>query len=190
MASDSTGTPTPETPEELLDWARTYAGTVDIDVDLSSIDWTVSKRARRRAGACRYDPTDGGVTIVISWASYQAHGWREVEATVRHELVHAWEFQAFGKSGHGPRFREKADAVDAPRHCEPFSDPRYVLQCQTEYCDWNARRYRASKTVTTPEEYRCGDCGARYVVEHADSGRTWRTDEGYRRTKENLGEDW
>ncbi|WP_435344974.1 SprT-like domain-containing protein [Haloarchaeobius sp. HRN-SO-5] len=190
MASDSTGTPTPDTPDELLAWARTYAGTVDVDVDLDGVDWRVSKRARRRAGACRYDPTDGSVTIVLSWASYRAHGWREVEATVRHELVHAWEFQRFGESGHGPRFREQAEAVDAPRHCEPFSDPRYVLRCRTDDCDWRARRYRASKTVTTPEAYRCGDCGGRYEVEHAESGTAWQAEPGYERARAALGDEW
>lgn len=190
MVSDSTGTPSPESPDELLAWARTYAGTVDIDVDLDAVAWAVSRRARRRAGACKYHPDEGTVTVVLSWDSYRSHGWSEVAATVRHELVHAWEFLEFGDSGHGPRFREQADAVDAPRHCEPFADPRYVLRCRAEDCDWSARRYRASTTVTTPGEYRCGDCGGRYAVEHAASGETWRDGEGYERARAALGDDW
>ncbi|WP_440990981.1 SprT family zinc-dependent metalloprotease [Haloarchaeobius baliensis] len=189
MASDSIGAPDPDTPEDLLAWARTYAGTVDIDVDLDAVSWEISKHARRRAGACRYDP-DGGVTIVLSWHSYQAHGWGEVADTVRHELVHAWEFQRFGESGHGPRFKQQADAVDAPRHCEPFADPRYLLRCRNDGCEWSARRYRASKTVTEPARYRCGDCGDRYVVEHTDSGRTWEDGAGFEQVRAALEDDW
>ncbi|WP_435317440.1 SprT-like domain-containing protein [Haloarchaeobius sp. TZWSO28] len=186
-----TGTPDPDTPDDLCAWAKTYASTVDIAVDLDQVDWEVSKRAKRRAGACRYHPGDDTCTIVLTWQAYRAFGWRQFTDTIRHELVHAWEFQQFGESGHGARFRQKAAELDAPRHCETFSEPRYVLRCVTSDCDWRAARHRASKPVKQPADgYRCGVCQSPYVVEHVDSGATWRDHRGYQQARKELGDDW
>jgi len=171
-----------------LDRVRKYARTVPIDVDLDSVQWSISHRAKRRAGSCRYD---GDVaTIRLSWDAYREHGWAEMAGVVRHELVHAWEFQQFGESGHGERFREQADRLDAPRHCSPFSEPRLRLVCTAEDCDWSADRFRASVTVSEPNTRRCGVCGDRYRVKHLATGRSWRTARGYEREREAIGEDW
>ncbi|WP_435335348.1 SprT-like domain-containing protein [Haloarchaeobius sp. TZWWS8] len=187
----TTGTPDPQTPDDLCSWARSYASTVDIDVDLDAVSWAVSKRARRRAGACRYHPGDETCTVVLTWQAYRAYGWREFTDTIRHELVHVWEFQQYGESGHGPRFREKAAELDAPRHCEPFSEPRYVLVCENDECDWRATRHRASKPVKQPSSgYRCGVCSQPYEVEHVASGETWRTEQGFDAAKRRLGDEW
>lgn len=179
----------PETRASLRRRAREYARTVDLDVDVDALVWEVSERATRRAGATVYDPASDQVTVRLTWAAYREYGWSEFAATVRHELVHAWEFQRYGESGHGERFRRKAREVDAPRHCRPFTDARLRLVC-TDGCGWTADRHRASSTVTHPGDYRCGDCGAPYRVEHADSGVSWRTGFGYRVARRRLGDDW
>ncbi len=177
----------PTTRDELLSAAERYAESVPIAVNLSAIDWECSERAVRRAGACIYDRRTGDVTIRLTWSAYRAFGWEEFTGTIRHELVHAWEFQQFGESGHGTRFAEKAKAIDAPRHCRTFSDPRLRLCCSS--CDWEARRYRASKAVKHPDSRRCGSCGSRYRVEH-ESGRRWRTHAGYLVARRKLGDEW
>ncbi|RBI62269.1 sprT domain-containing protein [halophilic archaeon] len=178
----------PDTRDELLERAAAYARTVDLDVDLAAVDWEISDRAKRRAGACVYDPDTGRVTIRLTWDAYRAFGWAEFAGTVRHELVHAWEFQRFGDSGHGDRFRRKAAAVDAPRHCRTFAEPRLRLDCTD--CAWTADRHRASKAVSRPSERRCGACGSRYRVEHVATGRTWRTRAGYLVARRRLGDEW
>lgn len=155
-----------------------YAESVDIDVDHDAIDWEVSKRARRRAGACVYDADADEVTIRLTWEAYETHGWRQFTATIRHELVHAWEFQEYGTAGHGPRFREQAAAIDAPRHCEAFADARLELACRAD-CGWAAERHRASRPVKDPTGYRCPDCGDDLVVEHRESGVRWVDAAGY-----------
>jgi predicted SprT family Zn-dependent metalloprotease len=183
--------PDPETRSALLDRAATYARTVDIDVDPAAIEWEISERAKRRAGCCRYDRETGQMTIVLTWDAYEAMGWQRFTETIRHELVHAWEFTHFGASGHGPRFREKAAEVDAPRYCEPFTTGRLRLVCTNDDCGWAPDRHRASKPVKYPDRgYRCGECGNAFVVEHRESGLTWRTNEGYERARERLGEKW
>ena len=181
----------PTTRRELLTRAAAYAESIDLDVPVADLDWAISERAKRRAGGCRYNSETGDITILLTWAAYEEFGWREFTGTIRHELVHAWEFHHFGESGHGERFREKADEIDAPRHCRTFTDGRLELVCTADDCDWRPERHRASKPVKFPDEgYRCGDCGSAYVVHHVASGRTWRTNEGYQRARDALGDDW
>ncbi len=178
--------------DELIARARIHARETiedaDIAVDLSAVEWRVSTRARRRAGVCRYHPDRESVTIVLARRAYEAYDWPAFAAVVRHELVHAWEFQQFGESGHGQRFREQAAALEAPRHCRSFAEPRYVLRCRD--CAWEADRHRASKPVTTPGAYRCGNCGGDYEVEYVASGRTWTSASGYGEANAALGEQW
>ncbi|WP_265110361.1 SprT-like domain-containing protein [Halosolutus halophilus] len=180
--------------DEIVARARIHARKVlderELPVDRDALEWTVSERARRRAGACRWHPDRETATIVLARRAYGEYDWPEFAAVVRHELVHAWEFQQFGESGHGPRFRDRAAALDAPRHCRSFSEPRYVLRCRDEDCEWRAKRHRASKPVKAPDRYRCGVCGGSYEVEHVASGRTWATASGYGGAKAALGAEW
>ncbi|RZH66268.1 SprT family zinc-dependent metalloprotease [Natrinema altunense] len=180
--------------DEIIARARRHAREVvdgsNLAVDLESLEWTVSPRARRRAGRCRWRADREMATIVLARRAYERYDWPTFAGVVRHELVHAWEFQRFGESSHGDRFRERAAALEAPRYCEPFTEPRYVLRCLAVDCDWRATRPRASKPVRSPEQYRCGSCGDAYAVEHTDSGRTWKTASGYGGTKAALGDEW
>ncbi|WP_137289574.1 SprT family zinc-dependent metalloprotease [Natronorubrum halophilum] len=180
--------------DEIVARARIHAREVlrehDLEIDRASLEWSVTTRARRRAGACRWDADREVATIVLTRQAYERYEWSAFAGVVRHELVHAWEFQRFGESGHGPRFRERAARLEAPRHCPTFSEPRYVLRCLSSGCDWRARRHRASKPVKVPDQYRCGSCGGSYEVEHAESGRTWTTASGFGGARAALGETW
>ncbi|WP_129114587.1 SprT-like domain-containing protein [Halegenticoccus tardaugens] len=179
-----------ETHDELLARAREYAETVDLPVDLSAVRWEVSTRAKRRAGACLYDRGSGTTTIRLARAAYRAYGWDRFAEVIRHELIHAWEYQRFGESSHGPRFRRKAADLDVSVRCPRFSAGRLRLVCTDPACDWTAERHRASATVTEPERRRCGSCRAPYEVRHVASGLAWRTAAGYRRARERLGDEW
>ena len=182
----------PATDEEILAHARVHARSVAdaVGVDLERVSWAVSARSKRRAGTCRYDRRSETVTIVLSRRAYHAFDRKAFEAIVRHELIHAWEYQRFGESDHGSRFRERAERFDVPIHCESFTEPRYRLRCRGQDCEWTAGRHRASRPVTNPARYRCPDCGQSFLVEHVDSGRTWTSAGGYGGTKAALGDDW
>ena len=170
--------------------AREVSAEYDLEIDRDALEWSVTTRARRRAGACRWDADREVATIVLTRRAYEQYDWETFAEVVRHELVHAWEFQRFGESGHGPRFRRQASRLEAPRHCETFVEPRYWLQCRSSDCEWEARRHRASQPVKAPEQYRCGVCGGSYEVEHVDSGRTWTTASGFGGAKAALGDRW
>lgn len=173
-----------ETPEALLAWAESYAADVvaerDLDVDLARVEWEVSHRAKRRAGAtisARVPDAEVGepvdwdevavdpdCTVRLTWRAYQELGHEAMAATIRHELVHVEQVQAYGTTGHGAAFRERAAALDAPVHCESFTPARYLLTC--EACDeLVARRYRRSKLVRRHDEYRSRCCGAALSLE-------------------------
>ena len=180
--------------DEIVARARIHAREVvdehELAVDLKALEWEVSARARCRAGACQWHADREVATIVLARRAYERYDWSAFAGVVRHELVHAWEFQQFGESGHGDRFREQAGALEAPRYCDAFTEPRYVLRCRVADCGWRATRHRASKPVKAPDQYRCGACGGEYEVEHAVSGRTWTTASGYGGAKAALGDDW
>jgi predicted SprT family Zn-dependent metalloprotease len=189
MSSPATEQP-PQSRRELLERAQKYTETVDLAVDVAAIEWEISERAKRQAGVCRYDRETEAVTISLTWAAYQEHGWAQFRETIRHELIHAWEYQQYGESSHGSRFKLKANELDVSVRCEGFTDPRLLLTCTDDDCEWELQRYRASKTVTQPERYSCGDCGSDYEVRHCESGRTWRTNDGYEQARAALGEQW
>ncbi|ELY59609.1 SprT family zinc-dependent metalloprotease [Natronolimnohabitans innermongolicus] len=184
----------PTIDDEIVARARIHAREVisehDLEIDRNALEWTVTTRARRRAGACRWNRADEVATIVLTRQAYERYDWETFAGVVRHELVHAWEYQQFGESGHGERFHDLAATLDAPRYCETFAEPRYALRCLGADCDWSAGRHRASKPVKAPGGYRCGRCGSDIEVEHVDSGRTWTTASGFGGAKAALGKRW
>jgi predicted SprT family Zn-dependent metalloprotease len=103
--------------------------------------------------------------IGLSWSAFEAFDIDEWEGVIRHELVHVWQHQKFGKADHGITFKSKARKLDAPVQAPKFSDAKYHLLC-SECGNRVADRYRKSKTVKQPESYRSGCCNAPLEVEH------------------------
>ncbi|MCG1002994.1 MULTISPECIES: SprT-like domain-containing protein [Halobacterium] len=157
---------------EFLAVAKVYARDVvenyDLSVDVTALDWTVSKRAKRRAGAVEY--RDGTPeTVSLTWAYFQEHGWAATADVVRHELIHVHLLNEAGDASHGDAFREWATELRTSVTCERFADPNWWIVC--EFCGSEMARYRKSKLVKHPEAYRCGGCGGRlYAREAGESG--------------------
>ncbi|WP_267643984.1 SprT-like domain-containing protein [Haloarchaeobius amylolyticus] len=180
----------PATKAELCKRAAEYAQTVALNEDLSTVSWKVSSRAKRRAGACRYNSHTGAITIRLTWKAHRKFGWEQFKRVIRHELIHAWEFQTFGESSHGDRFKRKADELNVDVHCPKFVELRLLLECEDHNCHWEAHRYRASKAVSQPEQRRCGSCHSRYRVTHVATGRSWQTNREYRKLRKEIGGEW
>lgn len=155
--------------EEFLAAAKLYARAVvdrhDLAVDVSGLDWEVSTRAKRRAGAVLYRDGDPE-TVRLTWGQFENRGWPAAAATVRHELVHVHRLAEADDPSHGEAFRRLADELDTHVHCERFSDPEWWVTCVD--CGARLARYRRSKLVESPGDYRCGDCGGSFRVERAD----------------------
>ncbi|SIR98689.1 SprT-like family protein [Haladaptatus litoreus] len=160
---------TPKTPTGLLDRAQQHAADIATkhfpDLPVKAIDWEVSHRAQRQAGVTKYDPATEAITIVLTWTADEQHGWEQFSSTVRHELIHAWQYHEFGEADHGRTFARWTDALDTTQHCERFTSPNWWVIC--EDCDGRLARYQRSKVVKHPEKYSCGDCSGSLRVEEA-----------------------
>ncbi|WP_435159829.1 SprT-like domain-containing protein [Haladaptatus sp. DFWS20] len=158
-------TPTPEC--DLLNRAKAHAADVAVehfpDLPIDEIVWEVSHRRQRSAGATKYDPANGEITISLAWDAFEQHGWKQFSSTVRHELIHAWQYHEFGEADHERTFDRWTDALDTTQHCERFTSPKWWLICDD--CGGRIPRYRRSKTVRNPEQYSCSKCGGAIRVE-------------------------
>ncbi|SDX67857.1 SprT-like family protein [Halopenitus persicus] len=160
---------TDATPAEFLATARVYARAVaethDLTVSVGELEWEVSRRAKRRAGAVRH--RDGEPkAVVLAWLQFRNRGWRATAATIRHELLHVHLLNERDDPSHGPAFRRLAQALGTHVRCDRFVDPTWWVRCTD--CDAELARYRRSKLVKNPDHYRCGECGGRYRVVRAD----------------------
>ncbi|EFW91093.1 hypothetical protein ZOD2009_15926 [Haladaptatus paucihalophilus DX253] len=95
------------------------------DLSVETIDCEVSHQAQRQAGVTEYDPTTGVITIALTWTAYERHGWEQFSSTVRHELIHAWQYHEFGEADHGRTFTRWTDHLDTSKHCERFATPKW-----------------------------------------------------------------
>ena len=103
-------------------------------VDCANITWETSTRAKRRHGRCSYDG-DGRVTITLTEHTYERAGFAACKTTIRHELVHAWQYhhrgrQAISTEG-GVRFLTDSDGTAATQqysdHTASVDGPRTQL---------------------------------------------------------------
>jgi predicted SprT family Zn-dependent metalloprotease len=152
--------------EEFLSLVKVYARNVvrehGLDVDVTSLKWEVSTRAKRRAGAVKH--IDGHPTsISITWEYFKQNGWTDTASTVRHELIHVHLLNTENDASHGPRFQDWAGRLDTSLHCEVFAEPKWWVVCQS--CESEIARYQKSKLVEHPRKYRCQYCGGEFQVE-------------------------
>jgi predicted SprT family Zn-dependent metalloprotease len=152
--------------EEFLAVSKVYARDIiaeyELSVDITTIDWEISKRAKRRAGLIKYEdktPT----AIVLSWKLFANEGWDAMAATIRHELIHAHLLNTNKDASHGADFKSLAEELKTHVHCDRFVEPEWIIRCTDCGCEFP--RYRRSKVVKNPEQYSCGDCGGTLISE-------------------------
>lgn len=172
-----------ESHDDLVAWSRAYASEARrewlLDVRLDLVEWEVSTRARRRAAAVKRPRLDGAsvgepydwdaveasdgrplpCTVSLTWAAFEEFSREEWQSTLRHELVHVEQYQHSGTTGHGKRFKQRAEELETEVHCRTFADPKWTFYCES--CDEvTAHRYRECKLVRQYESYRSNCCEA------------------------------
>lgn len=102
-------------------------GTVDVD----EISWFWNKHLTNCAGKAywgtavpdkRYDISSPAIALAPAY--YYQHGIDELLETVRHELIHVWQYRhenGFTRGGHGQDFKQWMDDMDTHRHCKHWS---------------------------------------------------------------------
>lgn len=81
------------------------------DGELQRIPLRLSRRMRRRLGELTLDTADVPVEIALSHKHVTRDGWREVEQTMLHEMIHQWQAETGLPVDHGAIFRKKAREV-------------------------------------------------------------------------------
>lgn len=83
---------------------------------LPRVPMYLSRVMRRRNGHFTSDPLE----IVISWHLCTHGAAGEAEQTVRHEMIHLWQYMTGAPVDHGPAFRRMAHRLDVhPRAARP-----------------------------------------------------------------------
>ena len=127
-----------------------FDGTLAVDGQpLSSVRWS-DGRMSRTAGFYRRGPGIGdgrGSEIVLSKPLLEPLPVEATESTLCHEMIHAWvDLVLRRRESHGPRFRERMEAINAAQH-------RFQVSV----------RHRYPVPVKPPRWWAvCPSCGSRY----------------------------
>lgn len=119
-------------------------------VDLARVTFETSTRMQRKHGICSGNG-DGTCTIRLSEKTHQRAGFSAMQETIRHELVHAHQYQREDtEMGHGASFQRWVDPLDLSGRCSHHYEPvaedyTYTFHCAN--CGFIGGRYRMCKTV-------------------------------------------
>lgn len=142
-------------------YARKVTDEFSLSVSVTELDWEVSVRAKRRAGAVKHrDGTPESVSL--TWEYFEQKGWEAIAETIRHELIHVHLLNEAQDAGHGPPFRELAQDLNTRIRCSRFAEPNWWVVCDS--CGDRVARYRRSPLIDDPDQYRCGSCGGALLV--------------------------
>jgi len=159
-----------QTKAELRERAAEHAEKVASEhfpqLPVETIKWETSTRMKRTAGKAVYNKQTGEIVIRLSWDAYREYGWEKYARVVRHELIHAHQYHESGTADHGPTFTRWIKPLDTDRYCERYADPKYWIIC--EDCERRNPRYKCSKVVKNPHNYRC-QCGGGIRVERNEA---------------------
>jgi predicted SprT family Zn-dependent metalloprotease len=127
-------------------------------VDLATITWATSTRAKRRHGRCSYDG-GGRATITLTEHTYDRAGFDACKKTIRHELVHAWQYQHRGEQAvvteSGVDLRTAGAAMASSHSHDDHTDTATATSVET--------------STTIPDS----DAGFTIQTGHGDSFRAW-----------------
>lgn len=149
------------------------------DINLSQVTFETRTKARRRHGVTQYE---GGnyATVGISEHTIENAGFDAAKDTIRHELVHVWQYQHRGETvelpngttvegvspGHTGCWYEWEELMDVQRTNSHYSQPpngyKYRIWCASCH-QFIKGRHRMCKTVKHHSEHHrgwgwCGDC--------------------------------
>lgn len=146
------------------------------DIDLEKITWETSTRAKRRHGVCTFH-SNSETTIRISEHTYENAGFTACKETIRHELVHCWQYQHSGETqtvrgttvecetGHQESFRVWVAPLQLNGRCSTHysmeaDDYTYVYECPS--CSYWVGKHRLCKSVRQAASGGEGRYGYRY----------------------------
>lgn len=134
-------------------------------IALYKITFETTSQSKKRHGFASYNGNNE-VTITVSEKTYERGGWEATKENIRHELVHAWQYQnANVDTGHRNSFRIWVDAMGlsgrlASHYEEQRDDYTYIYRCPE--CEQWFGKHRLCKSVRQAAEGGEGSIGFRY----------------------------
>lgn len=151
--------------EKLRRTSKRYASEVveshDLMVEIEDLEWEISTRAKRRAGAIKLID-DKPISVTLTWNYFQEKGWAGLKKTIRHELIHIHLINKNGDRSHGDRFKEMAKELNTDIHCDIFTSPKWWVRCDN--CEERVPRYKKSRLIKETERYSCNYCSGPLTV--------------------------
>lgn len=135
-----------------------------MDVDLDPVDWEASWRLKSYHGTAR------GNSVKLALHSLETNGWQRLMQTVRHELIHVWqyqndEFDSTGSTqwerGHGLSFERWMPVLNISKRGGSVLST-WTIECPT--CQntleriTKRRKHQISEFVHSPESLTCVFC--------------------------------
>ena len=142
------------------------------DLDLSKVTFETRKRAQSRHGVASYNGGDE-VTVGISEHTIENAGFDAMRETIRHELIHVWQYQHKGETaelpngtivddvstGHTGCWYEWEEMIDVQRTNHHYSkspdDYKYRIWCPSCHSFKNGK-HRICSTVRCHSESHSG----------------------------------
>lgn len=135
----------------------------DFEVDLSELEIRVDATLKRAHGKFKYsEHPDGTVDqqLKISKNAMETHSWDEVKSTIRHEAVHAWQYQNGYDLSHGRSFKQWMDTFDIDVYAENPAEKKAKYEIICPNCGVVGQKTRACKTTKHIDRYHCQGCGS------------------------------
>lgn len=141
----------------------------NLEVNLDRITWKATWELKAIHGYCK--PTFGWTHLIkLSLLSLETNGWQRLMETVRHELVHAWQFQHddynddaetdFDRS-HGESFERWMPILNVHKRSSKII-ATWTIECP--HCGsvlqrlWKRRKHQIAEWVSKNESVFCREC--------------------------------
>ena len=158
------------THDHLRDVAHHHAEQVvsrtDLDVDLDLVDWKPTYALKNAHG--KHHRRQGRSLITLSMHSLETNGWGKMLKTVRHELVHAWQYQHdrwddgcnHWERSHGSEFEQWMNILAVTkRGGRVGASAPFVVSCPDCSNEWEYHRECVTTKSTRYGQNCCPDCG-------------------------------
>lgn len=184
-----TSNPVEATRSEVIDLAEQHATQVvnrtPLNISVEAIEWRATRELESRLGYCRSSGrgTYESHLIKLSVDALEARGWQEFMQVVRHELVHAWQFEheeydseAGNDSdrAHGESFEVWMDILSIKKTGSAVR-PDWTIECPacntTVHKINESRRRQVAERLGELRPVTCGNCESEpteYRIKYGD----------------------
>lgn len=168
-----TSNPVKATRSEVIDLAKQHATQVvsrtPLNISVEAIEWSVTRELESKLGYCLSSRlgTYQSYLVKLSMDSLEACGWQEFMQIVRHELVHAWQFDQRGYTDddfddpHGESFEVWMDILSIEKTGSAVL-PDWTVECPacnaTVHKIDESRRRQVATRLGELRPITCGNC--------------------------------